>query len=122
MDFARTNLMGTANNQGYSLFGMEPGSIIKKEREATGWSQDDLAKKVLISQVAIKKIEDGSTRQSKFLPQIAAALDIELGELVPGAADVGVEGIIPRKDLLSQTHDFPVHAAAEGGVGQMIVS
>lgn len=60
---------------------MNAGKRIKVERDRRGWSQTDLAVRAGISQVAIKKIEAGQTRKSKFLPNIAQALDIPLSEL-----------------------------------------
>ena len=60
---------------------MEPWEKIRQAREAKGWSQDFLAKQVGISQPAIKKIEDGSTAHSKFLPRIAALLGLDITEL-----------------------------------------
>jgi transcriptional regulator with XRE-family HTH domain len=57
---------------------MEPGEIIKEKREAIGWSQADLAKRVGVSQVAIRKMEGGITRKSKFFPKVAEVLGIEL--------------------------------------------
>lgn len=66
--------------------GMEPGEKIKQAREARKWSQRDLAQRVNVSQVAIKKIETGETLQSKHLPLIAQTLGIDLAELVPELA------------------------------------
>lgn len=60
---------------------MEPGKRIRIERDKRGWSQADLARRAGVSQVAIKKIEAGQTRKSKFLPNIAQVLDVPLSEL-----------------------------------------
>jgi transcriptional regulator with XRE-family HTH domain len=98
----------------------DPGHIIKKAREAKGWSQQELGRRVRISQPAVKKIESGQTTQSKYLPQIAAALDIDLGKLLPAALDSGA--IIPQRELVLPGRDFPVHASAEGGRGTLIIS
>lgn len=116
--------METGNNPGSSLNLMEPGEIVRSEREKRGWSQDQLAKRVGISQPAIKKIEDGDTRQSKFLPKIAQVLAVDLALL-----DLSLNGkdspavppeIIPAAQLIG-SRDFPIHAAAEGGPGEIIV-
>jgi len=48
---------------------MEPGEIIRRRREELGWSQAQLGNRVGISQPAIKKIEAGDSRHSKFLPK-----------------------------------------------------
>lgn len=122
MSLASTNVMGTPDNLGFILGTMEPGQRIRQAREAKGWSQGDLAQKVHISQPAIKKIEAGDTQRSKYLPQIAAALDLPLADVMPEADEGGVPGLIPKKDLTTGVSDFPVHAAAEGGPGIIVVS
>ena len=102
---------------------MEPGEIIRRRREALGWSQAQLGNRVGISQPAIKKIEAGDSRHSKFLPKIAQVLSIPLAELdlslagdAPAVADA-----MPSARILGE-RNFPVHASAEGGPGQIIVS
>jgi transcriptional regulator with XRE-family HTH domain len=98
---------------------MESGERIRAAREAQGMSQADLAKRVGISQPAIKKIEAGDTQHSKFLPRIAQTLGLKLEDLDPVLAR-GLPVTIPP--LLSRDRDFPIHASAEGGPGQIIVS
>jgi phage repressor protein C with HTH and peptisase S24 domain len=122
MEMASTIVMGTGDNLGFNLALMEPGERIRQAREALGWSQDDLAKKVRISQPAIKKIEAGATRRSRYLPQIATLLDLPINDLMPESDDVAASGLIPRKEVTNGPSDFPVHAAAEGGGGYLIVS
>jgi phage repressor protein C with HTH and peptisase S24 domain len=103
---------------------MEPGEIIRRRREELGWSQVQLGNRVGISQPAIKKIEAGESRHSKFLPKIAQLLSIPLSEL-----DLSLTGVVgapepeigPAARILGE-RDFPVHASAEGGPGQIIVS
>src|SRR5262249_26893370 len=104
---------------------METGEKIREQREARGWSQADLAKRVNISQPAINKIEAGETRHSKFLPRIAQELGLDIAELI--------EGLTPNErpaELFAESaarfgpsgRDFAIHASAEGGPGQIIVS
>jgi phage repressor protein C with HTH and peptisase S24 domain len=101
----------------------QPGEIIRRKREEIGWSQAQLANRVGISQPAIKKIEAGDSKHSKFLPKIAQVLGIPLTDLdrtlrnepLPPISDV-----LPAKRILGE-RDFPVHASAEGGPGQIIV-
>jgi len=107
---------------------MEPGEKIRSAREARGWSQADLGKRVGITQPAIKKIEAGDTHHSKFLPSIAQVLGLDIAELI--------EGLIPAERPAAEPaifaegaqrfgphgRDFPIHASAEGGAGQIIVS
>lgn len=52
------------------------GSRIRAAREQRGLSQSKLAKAIGISQPAIKKIEDGTTEKSKFLPEIERFLGL----------------------------------------------
>jgi phage repressor protein C with HTH and peptisase S24 domain len=108
---------------------MEPGEKIRSAREARGWSQADLGKRVGISQPAIKKIEDGDTRHSKFLPRIAQELALDIAELIEGLARAEPVAGEPRAVFAEATaryapngRDFPIHASAEGGRGQIIVS
>jgi transcriptional regulator with XRE-family HTH domain len=98
---------------------MEPWEKIRQAREAKGWSQDFLAKQVGISQPAIKKIEDGSTAHSKFLPRIAALLGLDIAELDEGLARLTTTP--ERAPRLLGGVDFPVHASAQGGPGEIIV-
>ena len=90
---ASTKVIATGNNQSFMMPGMEPGEIIKEARDGKGWSQRDLAERIGISQVAIKKIETGETTQSKFLPKIAQVLGLELSRLDPSLAPGAVAAI-----------------------------
>jgi phage repressor protein C with HTH and peptisase S24 domain len=101
---------------------VEPGEIIRRRREELGWSQAQLGNRVGISQPAIKKIEAGDSRHSKFLPKIAQVLAIPLSDL-----DLSLSGVVPAPESAPRARilgerDFPVHASAEGGPGQIIVS
>lgn len=103
---------------------MEPGEVIRRAREAKSWSQAQLANRVGISQPAIKKIEAGDIRHSKFLPKIAQVLGIPITELDATLTDVvlpPLPEVIPAHRILGE-RDFPIHASAEGGPGQIIVS
>jgi transcriptional regulator with XRE-family HTH domain len=91
---------------------MEPGEIIRRRREELGWSQAQLGNRVGISQPAIKKIESGDSRHSKFLPKVAQVLSIPLGDL-----DASLSGVV-----LPPAADAAAGASAEGGPGQIIVS
>lgn len=116
--------MATSHNPGFSYKLMEPGERIKTERTRLGLSQADLGRKVGISQVAVKKIESGDTRQSKHLPRIAVELGIDLADIDPSleprqkAPDLGfMEGAYAYG-----RRNFPIYAAAEGGSGEIIRS
>lgn len=96
---------------------MTPGEMIARAREARGWSQKDLADRVGVSQVAILKIENGGTKQSKFLPKIAQVLELDLADLTPSLNSqmVPVDDRPTPPLALSARPDFPVYASAEGG-------
>lgn len=89
IDQSRTKVIATSITIVINVLGMEPGEIIRRAREAKGWSQRELSGRIGISQPAIKKIEAGETTQSKFLPKIAQVLGIDLSSLddslAPGA-------------------------------------
>lgn len=63
------------------MTGMKPGEIIRTKREKLGWSQQELGKRVGVSQVAIKKMEAGTTQKSKFFPKVAEVLGLSLSAL-----------------------------------------
>lgn len=99
---------------------MEPGGIIKDARERRGWSQKELGDRVGISQPAIKKIEDGNTTQSKFLPKIAQLLELDLAELDASLNSQRFEDIPPLQQ--GTRPDFRIFASAEGGPGEILRS
>jgi phage repressor protein C with HTH and peptisase S24 domain len=101
---------------------MEPGEIIRRRREELGWSQAQLGNRVGISQPAIRKIEAGDSRHSKFLPKIAQVLGLALTDLDPSLTGVVVPPEAAPAGRILGERDFPVHASAEGGPGQIIVS
>ncbi|OAI29032.1 hypothetical protein A1351_23450, partial [Methylosinus sp. R-45379] len=86
------------------------GDEIRKAREAKGLSQEALAERIGISQVAIQKIENGSTRKSKFLPEIERELD-----MAPHHKFVTLAPSDPSKPM-------PIMATAEDGKGYLIMS
>lgn len=101
---------------------MESGEIIRRRREELGWSQAQLGNRVGISQPAIKKIESGDSRHSKFLPKIAQVLQLALSDLDATLTGVVVPPAPEAPRRIVGERDFPVHASAEGGPGQIIVS
>jgi phage repressor protein C with HTH and peptisase S24 domain len=115
------NLIGTADNSRFNFGTMEMpeniGESIAAERKRRGLSQHDLAKAVRLSQPAIKKIEDGTTRQSKHLWQIMAYLGLEMPKIT--AHEKNEASIIPASRLVMPGQDFPVYASAEGGPGEL---
>jgi transcriptional regulator with XRE-family HTH domain len=61
------------------------GEDIRRARESVGWSQEFLAAKVGATQSTIDRIESGLTRRSRVLPEIAAALNLDLPGYSPAA-------------------------------------
>lgn len=105
---------------------ISPGQIIKRERETRKWSQGKLARMVGTNQQTIGKIELDEINQSSFLPQIAMALELDLAVLIPTLlkreSPKEIRSPIPESDLRGNIADFPVHAATQGGRGEIIVS
>lgn len=113
------------NNHRYTLSRMEISERIKSERIRRNLSQEELGKLVGISQPAVKKIEDGVTRRSRFLPQIAQVLGLNLQDLVqrPGAA---APPALPRRRHRRGEYtgerveiDFPIFASEERVGGEI---
>ena len=100
---------------------MTPGELIRARRKALGWSQAKLAQTVKTNQQTIDKIEQGTIKHSRFMRGIAAALELSWDELEPIDLATMPAGMIPGKSLAG-ARDLPVHAAAEGGKGQMVVT
>ena len=116
---------------------MEPGILIKTERVRRDWSQAELGKRVGITQVAIKKIEAGKTRKSKFFPKIAEVLDIPLSKIDASLSQYNdgtvnqpselsspnrgpTLNIVPAADLIGDT-DLPVYSIVQGGRGALVL-
>jgi len=105
-------------NQGISI-----GGIIRTAREDRGWTQADLANRVGTKQQTIEKIEQGKIKYSSYFPRIALELSLDIVKLIPDLATKSTPpALIPESDLRSGHRDFPVHAAAQGGRGELIVS
>ena len=76
---------------------MIDGNAVRAARKAAHLSQVDLAKAVGMAQQTIAAIEQGRTKWTKFLPQIARALNKRLSELDPdwGAFDEQCSTVLP---------------------------
>lgn len=101
----------------------DAGTIIKTAREAYELTQAELASRVGTKQQTIDKIEKGTIKHSRLFPKIALELRLDIGKLVPDlATKPEPAALIQESDLRSNHRDFPVHAAAQGGPGELIVS
>lgn len=65
---------------------MSIGNRVREAREARGWSQQKLADEAGVSQTTIDKIEQGTTKRSRYLPYVAKALDLSIRDLSPELA------------------------------------
>jgi len=86
---------------------MEIKDKIKEAREARGLSQEGLARAVGISQAAIKKIEDGSTVRSRYLPDIAKFLGIPLEETALQSVQTQ-QSVVIQKESPTASAPFPI--------------
>lgn len=100
---------------------IDPDALIKA-REAKGLSQPGLARAVGCSQQLIGALETGTTLTTKFLPRIALVLAVNPGDLDPDWGTAPTTGPIPERSLMTPERDFPIHASAEGGPGEIIRS
>lgn len=78
---SKTFVLETGDKTQVIRLAMYSGAKVREIREAKGWSQEDLAKAVGISQTAIQKIEDGRTERSKFIFDIARKLEVPIEAL-----------------------------------------
>lgn len=88
---------------------------IVRKRTARGWSQKRLAAAVGVRQNTIAQIEKGTTKKSKYLPDIARILDD------PETTSDEPALTIPQGKLVG-ARDLPLFAAVEAGDGMMVMS
>lgn len=114
---------------------MKAGELIVEARKKRGWSQQDLADRVGISQPAIKKIEKGETLKSKYLAKIAQLLELDLSLLDPSMSPDRISPVAKltspaqpgrvmrlEQDQILGKHDLPVFGLAQGGQGALVLS
>ncbi len=101
-----------------------PGALIRAAREGLKWTQTDLARRIGTKQQTIEKIELGKVKHTRLFPKLAAELGLDPRKLMPDLVSntLGGSDVIPESDLRSETRDFPVHAATQGGAGELIMS
>ncbi|QOW46477.1 MULTISPECIES: S24 family peptidase [Acinetobacter] len=66
------------------MVGLTVGDRVRQCRKQKGWSQIKLAKEAQVTQATISHIENNSSDQSKFLPQLAKALSVSVDFLLSG--------------------------------------
>jgi transcriptional regulator with XRE-family HTH domain len=64
---------------------LTPAALIKSAREARGWSQAELARRVGISQPTVQSIETGKTRDSRHIIRVAQVLGLDISAVIPEA-------------------------------------
>lgn len=104
------------DNSGY-FPGMTLGQKIRARREEMNLSQDALAKRVGISQVAIDKIESGKTLKSRYLPEILSALGMPLDLISPGVDRGPIASTVSPVDIGEL---IPVKIAGKAKAGEFI--
>jgi phage repressor protein C with HTH and peptisase S24 domain len=104
------------------------GANVKRIREAKDppISANALAKAIGAKSVfTVQQIEAGETQKSKYLPDIARVLNVDLAEIDPSQRN-GVKAEIEHNpvDISSAVgrRDVPVYATTEGGDGIMVLS
>ncbi|TVR60866.1 MAG: XRE family transcriptional regulator [Candidatus Competibacteraceae bacterium] len=88
---------------------MTTGARVRQLRLARDWSMEDLAARVGCTANTINLLEHATTRQSRFLPQIAKALGTTVEWLVRGDRCVAEESASYRPVLTR------IHELAESG-------
>ncbi len=87
------------------------GQKIREARQAKGWSQDDLAKAVGISQPAIKDIEDGVTLRSRFIDDIITTLGM-----------ASEKRAIPQPSAPATDRKLPIYGTRETDTGSLMLT
>ena len=86
---------------------IDPAALVAA-RSAKEWSQPDLAKAAGCSQQLIAALERGTTRTTKFLPKIAAALEVEPGVLDSDWIGIGTPTVPEPKFIKNRSFKFYV--------------
>lgn len=106
------------------------GETIRKYRQLKGWSENDLAKVVGLSQPALHNVEAGKGKKRPKTPkkirEIVRALEIPADELPPHIVDLlqphfaasETKHLIDNHAAYSLTYDFPVYYSAGATAGQ----
>jgi transcriptional regulator with XRE-family HTH domain len=94
---------------------------IRIQRAKLNLSQKELAQKAGVSQQLINALESGRTRTTKFLREIALALECTIADLEP---NYGVMAPLPPSTQLEpgRFEELPIFAAEDSGDDDIIVS
>lgn len=98
------------------------GQNVARLRDKAGMSPQQLANKVGVALFTIQQIENGTTRKSRYLPDIARILEVPLSEIDP-SQKAGVVELAPTiEDLYTGNRDLPLYATTDGGEGILVMS
>jgi phage repressor protein C with HTH and peptisase S24 domain len=98
------------------------GEKLKIAREESGLSQDQLAERAGATQSTIDRLENDRVENSRFLPKIAAVLSKPLSYFDAELAAADSPTLTTVAQPVLGERNLPVHAAAEGGGGTMVLS
>jgi transcriptional regulator with XRE-family HTH domain len=93
---------------------------LQRIRHARGMSQAGLAGEIGVRQNTIAAIEAGTTKKSKYLPDIARVLQVSLTELDPNQRFTETR-VIPGGALVGPL-DLALYATVEGDEGVVVMS
>ena len=93
---------------------------VARYRKERGLSQEQLARRIGVRQNTIAAIEAGTTKKSKYLPDIARVLQVDLADL-DAAEGAHRTATIPGADLVG-ARDLPLYATVEAGEGAVVMS
>lgn len=75
---------GVYISMGLFMVGLTVGDRVRQCRKLKRWSQEKLAKEAQLTQATISHVENNISDQSKYLPQIAKALNVSSEYLLSG--------------------------------------
>jgi transcriptional regulator with XRE-family HTH domain len=93
---------------------------LKKFRKRAGLSQQALADAIGVRQNTIAAIESGETKRTKYLPDLARVLQVNITDLEP-AIGTTESFTIPGSDLVGAS-DLPLYGSVEAGEGGIVLS
>ncbi len=91
---------------------------VKKFRRRQNLSQKALADAIGVRQNTIAAIESGDTKRTRYLPDLARVLQVNIADLEPGA---GESFTIPGSDLVG-ARDLDLYGSVEAGEGGIVLS
>lgn len=121
MPVNRENFVPTLNDLDYIPDMESIGARVRALREAKGMSQATLARLAKVSQPVIAALESGQQASTRRLPEIAAALEVDIATIDP-RFETKLQIVPLERKFFSDAAKLPVYAAAEGGAGHMIVT